>query len=188
MLAEQMAREEEIPQYRQPAWEHDEEKEFNPSLLYDETCLSEEVFADIDLPPIFDEEVVDEGVEVPTKLPFTDEETQNSKGATVEQWASIVIRHLSEVIKKIEQELEEAKSAAKEKQLLFEECVNTMSMLEKTIREHDNNRERRLKDFEKKIKAVKVKMRSGSKDLKVCFDIAQLITRLPKLYFFRFVQ
>ncbi|KAK4838719.1 hypothetical protein QYF36_015885 [Acer negundo] len=76
---------------------------------------------------------------------------------------------LSEVIKKIEQELEESKSAAKEKQLLFEECVNTMSMLEKTIREHDNNRERRLKDFEKKIKAVKVKMRSGSKDLKVAF-------------------
>ncbi|KAI9160747.1 hypothetical protein LWI28_011174 [Acer negundo] len=73
---------------------------------------------------------------------------------------------LSEVIKKIEQELEEAKSAAKEKQLLFEECVSTVSMLEKTIREHDNNREGRLKDFEKKIKAVKVKMQSGSKDLK----------------------
>ncbi|KAK4837410.1 hypothetical protein QYF36_005206 [Acer negundo] len=73
---------------------------------------------------------------------------------------------LSEVIKKIEQELEEAKSAAKEKQLLFEECISTVSMLEKTIREHDNNREGRLKDFEKKIKAVKVKMQSGSKDLK----------------------
>ncbi|KAK0596200.1 hypothetical protein LWI29_013563 [Acer saccharum] len=73
---------------------------------------------------------------------------------------------LSEVIKKIEQELEEAKSAAKEKQLMYEECVNTVSMLEKTIREHDNNREGRLKDFEKKIKAVKVKMQSGSKDLK----------------------
>ncbi|TXG70684.1 hypothetical protein EZV62_005619 [Acer yangbiense] len=73
---------------------------------------------------------------------------------------------LSEVIKKIEQELEEAKSAAKEKQLLYEECVGTVSMLEKTIREHDNNREGRLKDFEKKIKAVKVKMQAGSKDLK----------------------
>ncbi|TXG70675.1 hypothetical protein EZV62_005610 [Acer yangbiense] len=70
----------------------------------------------------------------------------------------------SEVIKKIEQELEEAKSAAKEKQLLYEECVGTVSMLEKTIREHDNNREGRLKDFEKKIKAVKVKMQAGSKD------------------------
>ncbi|KAK3221030.1 hypothetical protein Dsin_015000 [Dipteronia sinensis] len=73
---------------------------------------------------------------------------------------------LSEVIKKIEQELEEAKSAAKEKQLLYKECVSTVSMLEKTIREHDNNREGRLKEFEKKIKAVKVKMQSGSKDLK----------------------
>ncbi|KAK2651266.1 hypothetical protein Ddye_018755 [Dipteronia dyeriana] len=73
---------------------------------------------------------------------------------------------LSEVIKKIEQELEEAKSAAKEKQLLYKKCVSTLSMLEKTIREHDNNREGRLKDLEKKIKAVKVKMQSGSKDLK----------------------
>ncbi|KAK0585836.1 hypothetical protein LWI29_034669 [Acer saccharum] len=73
---------------------------------------------------------------------------------------------LSEVIKKIEQELEEAKSAAKEKKLLYEKCVSTVSMLEKTIREHDNNREGRLKDLEKKIKAVKVKMQSGSKDLK----------------------
>ncbi|KAK1563054.1 hypothetical protein Q3G72_021541 [Acer saccharum] len=73
---------------------------------------------------------------------------------------------LSEVIKKIEQELEEAKSAAKEKKLLYEKCVSTVSMLEKTIREHDNNREGRLKDLEKKIKAVKVKMQLGSKDLK----------------------
>ncbi|KAI9153657.1 hypothetical protein LWI28_014566 [Acer negundo] len=73
---------------------------------------------------------------------------------------------LSEVIKKIEQELEEAKSAAKENKLLYEKCVSTVSMLEKTIREHDNNREGRLKDLEKKIKAVKVKMQSGSKDLK----------------------
>ncbi|KAL5745997.1 hypothetical protein ACOSP7_027143 [Xanthoceras sorbifolium] len=73
---------------------------------------------------------------------------------------------LSEVIKKIEQELEEAKSAAKEKQLVYEKCVSTVSMLEKSIREHDNNREGRLKDLEKKIKAVKVQMQSASKNLK----------------------
>lgn len=40
-------------------------------------------------------------------------------------------------------------------------------MLEQTITEHDNNREGRLKDLEKKIKAVKAKMQSAAKDLKV---------------------
>ncbi|KAJ0043677.1 hypothetical protein Pint_17204 [Pistacia integerrima] len=73
---------------------------------------------------------------------------------------------LGEMVKKIEQELEEAKAAAKEKQVLYENCVSTVSMLEKSIKEHDNNREGRLKDLEKKIKAVKVQMQSASKDLK----------------------
>ncbi|KAJ0098691.1 hypothetical protein Patl1_19865 [Pistacia atlantica] len=73
---------------------------------------------------------------------------------------------LGEMVKKIEQELEEAKAAATEKQVLYEDCVSTVSMLEKSIKEHDNNREGRLKDLEKKIKAVKVQMQSASKDLK----------------------
>ena len=36
-----------------------DEEESDPSLFYDETCLSKEVFADLDLPPVFDEEVFD---------------------------------------------------------------------------------------------------------------------------------
>ncbi|KAK0577992.1 hypothetical protein LWI29_003447 [Acer saccharum] len=35
------------------------EEESEPSLFYDEICLSKEVFADLDLPPVFDEEIFD---------------------------------------------------------------------------------------------------------------------------------
>ena len=69
----------------------------------------------------------------------------------------------------MEQELEETKSAAKEKELLYKECVNKVSVLEKSIKEHDNNRVGRLKDLEKKIKAAKAQMQSATKDLKVGF-------------------
>ncbi|KAK9292222.1 hypothetical protein L1049_020184 [Liquidambar formosana] len=73
---------------------------------------------------------------------------------------------LGELVKKIEQELGEAKSVAKEKQLLYENCVTTVLLLEKSIKEHANNREGRLKDLEKKIKATKAQMQSASKELK----------------------
>ncbi|GAV68102.1 SMC_N domain-containing protein/SMC_hinge domain-containing protein, partial [Cephalotus follicularis] len=73
---------------------------------------------------------------------------------------------LSDVVKRIEQELEEAKSVAKEKKLLYEKCVKSVSMLEKSIKEHDNSRESRLKDLEKKIKSIKAQMQSASKNLK----------------------
>ncbi|XP_057456951.1 structural maintenance of chromosomes protein 2-1-like [Lotus japonicus] len=74
---------------------------------------------------------------------------------------------LGELVKKIEQELEEAKSAVKEKQLLYEDCVKTVSTLETSIKEHNNSRESRLKGLEKKIKSVKSQMQSSLKDLKV---------------------
>lgn len=90
---------------------------------------------------------------------------------------------LSEIVKKIEQELEEAKSSAKEKQLLYENSVSAVSVLEKSIKEHDNNREGRLKDLEKKIKAIKVQIQSASKDLKVGFDTTVLTMRLPIISF-----
>lgn len=90
---------------------------------------------------------------------------------------------LSEIVKKIEQELEEAKSSAKEKQLLYENSVSAVSVLEKSIKEHDNNREGRLKDLEKKIKAIKVQIQSASKDLKVGFDTTVLTMRLPIIPF-----
>ncbi|KAL5569905.1 hypothetical protein UlMin_026480 [Ulmus minor] len=73
---------------------------------------------------------------------------------------------LGELVKKMEQELDETKSAAKEKQLLYEDCVSKVSQLVKSIKEHDNNRKGRLKDLEKKIKATKAQMQSATKDLK----------------------
>ncbi|CAI8607534.1 unnamed protein product [Vicia faba] len=74
---------------------------------------------------------------------------------------------LGELVKKLEQELLEAKSAVKEKELLYKNCVKTVSSLEKSIKEHANNRETRLKGLEKKIKSIKSQMQSSSKDLKV---------------------
>ncbi|KAI3815898.1 hypothetical protein L1987_15581 [Smallanthus sonchifolius] len=65
---------------------------------------------------------------------------------------------LSEVVKKIEQELAEAKSAVSEKEALYKERVTEVATLEKSIHDHANNRERILKDLEKKIKTVKTKM------------------------------
>ncbi|CAA0836700.1 Structural maintenance of chromosomes protein 2-1 [Striga hermonthica] len=73
---------------------------------------------------------------------------------------------LSELVKKIEEELGEAKSAIKKKQLLYEECVAKVSDLEKSIDDHAGNRESRLKDLEKKIKAIKNQMQAASKNLK----------------------
>lgn len=78
----------------------------------------------------------------------------------------------------MEQELEETKSAAKEKQLLYEDCVNKVSALEKSIKEHDNNRDGRLKDLEKKIKATKSQMQSATKDLKVGVHFTSLVVKL----------
>ncbi|KAI4323792.1 hypothetical protein L6164_023370 [Bauhinia variegata] len=73
---------------------------------------------------------------------------------------------LGELVKKIEQELEEAKSTVKEKQLLYENCLKSVSKIEKSIKEHDNNRESRLKELEKKIKSIRSQMQSSLKDLK----------------------
>ncbi|XP_071732712.1 structural maintenance of chromosomes protein 2-1-like [Rutidosis leptorrhynchoides] len=73
---------------------------------------------------------------------------------------------LGELVKRIEQELAEAKSLVKEKQAIYNERVTEVATLEKSIHDHANNRDRRLKDLEKKIKAVKTKMQSASKDLK----------------------
>ncbi|GFS45800.1 structural maintenance of chromosomes (SMC) family protein [Actinidia rufa] len=73
---------------------------------------------------------------------------------------------LGEHVKRIEQGLLETKSVAKEKQLFYEKCIAEMSMLEKSISEHANNRDGRLKDLEKKIKANKAQVQSASKDLK----------------------
>lgn len=74
---------------------------------------------------------------------------------------------LGELVKRIEQELEEAKLKAKEKQLHYEKCVSTVSALEISIKEHSSHRESRLKDLDKQIKTLKSDMQSASKHLKV---------------------
>lgn len=51
--------------------------------------------------------------------------------------------------------------------------MNKVSFLEKSIKEHDNSREGRLKDLEKKIKETKAQLQSASKDLKVGFNSAE---------------
>ncbi|KAL6613984.1 hypothetical protein ACP70R_036254 [Stipagrostis hirtigluma subsp. patula] len=73
---------------------------------------------------------------------------------------------LGELVKKIEQELQETKQELTEKQAHYEKCVYTVSELEKTIRTYGTEREGRLKALEKKIKSLKSEMQSMSKQLK----------------------
>ncbi|XP_049358469.1 structural maintenance of chromosomes protein 2-1 [Solanum verrucosum] len=73
---------------------------------------------------------------------------------------------LGELVKKIEQELGEAKSGVEEKKLVYESCLAKVSCLEKSIHDHAGNRESRLKDLENKIKTIKRQMQSSLKDLK----------------------
>ncbi|XP_047264461.1 structural maintenance of chromosomes protein 2-1 isoform X2 [Capsicum annuum] len=73
---------------------------------------------------------------------------------------------LGELVKKLEQELGEAKSGIEEKKLVNESCLAKVSYLEKSIHEHAGNRESRLKDLEKKVKTIKSQMQSALKDLK----------------------
>ncbi|KAJ0988950.1 hypothetical protein J5N97_007306 [Dioscorea zingiberensis] len=74
---------------------------------------------------------------------------------------------LAELVKKLEKDLQEAKTGAKEKQLLHENCVAKVAALEKSIKEQGSLRETRLKDLDKKIKSLKLEMQSASKKLKV---------------------
>lgn len=73
---------------------------------------------------------------------------------------------LGELVKKIEQELGEAKSGVEEKKLVYESCLAKVSCLEKSIHDHAGNRESRLKDLENKVKTTKRQMQSSLKDLK----------------------
>ncbi|KAK6926412.1 SMCs flexible hinge [Dillenia turbinata] len=73
---------------------------------------------------------------------------------------------LSEVVKRIELEVFETKSTCEEKQILYENCLKTVSLLEKSIKDHASNRGNKLKDLEKKIKTTKAQMQTASKDLK----------------------
>ncbi|CAO2825723.1 unnamed protein product [Amaranthus hypochondriacus] len=73
---------------------------------------------------------------------------------------------LGEIVKKIEQDLSDARTSLKEKQVAYQNGVERVSSLEKSIKDYDKNRGARLKDLEKKIKALKSQMQLASKDLK----------------------
>ncbi|KAL9231457.1 hypothetical protein vseg_006684 [Gypsophila vaccaria] len=73
---------------------------------------------------------------------------------------------LGELLKKIEQDLTDARSTLKEKEKDHRDCVKKVASLEKSIKEYDNSREARLKDLDKRIKGLKVQMKTISKDLK----------------------
>uniref|UniRef100_A0A1J3JL63 Structural maintenance of chromosomes protein n=2 Tax=Noccaea caerulescens TaxID=107243 RepID=A0A1J3JL63_NOCCA len=73
---------------------------------------------------------------------------------------------LGEAVKKLEEEFEEMRSQIKEKEGCYKSCADTVSTLEKSIKDHDKNREGRLKDLEKNIKTIKARIQASSKDLK----------------------
>lgn len=90
----------------------------------------------------------------------------------------LLYTQLGEAVKKLEEELEEAKSQIKEKELAYKNCFDAVSKLENSIKDHDKNREGRLKDLEKNIKTIKAQMQAASKDLKV-FYIFWSVTSMP---------
>ncbi|EPS58307.1 hypothetical protein M569_16508, partial [Genlisea aurea] len=73
---------------------------------------------------------------------------------------------LSELVKKLEEDLAAAKSTYEEKKLFHQECLESVPRLEKAIRDHAGSREAKLKDLERKVKAVKSEMQIASKKLK----------------------
>jgi structural maintenance of chromosome 2 len=75
---------------------------------------------------------------------------------------------LGELVKKLEQGLEVAKQERKEKQTHYDNCSSSIKKLERSIKDHSNQREARLKDLDKSIKSIKTQMQSASKKLKVC--------------------
>lgn len=87
---------------------------------------------------------------------------------------------------KLEQELEEAKLLAKEKQTRYKNCISTVSELEKAIGEHGNQREFKLKDLDKRIKSLKSDLQSARKLLKVILLFAFFNSSLIVFSFFLF--
>ncbi|KAG8054309.1 hypothetical protein GUJ93_ZPchr0001g31079 [Zizania palustris] len=73
---------------------------------------------------------------------------------------------LGELVKKLEQELQESKQELSAKQAQYKKSVSTVSELEKTIKTYGTEREGRLKALERKIKSLKSELQSMSKQLK----------------------
>ncbi|KAK8961144.1 Structural maintenance of chromosomes protein 2-1 [Platanthera guangdongensis] len=73
---------------------------------------------------------------------------------------------LGELVRKIEQDIEETNLRSEEKKLLLQNYVSTVKHLENLIREHVTHRESMLKDLEKRIKVIKADLQSSSKQVK----------------------
>ncbi|KAL0918688.1 hypothetical protein M5K25_010711 [Dendrobium thyrsiflorum] len=73
---------------------------------------------------------------------------------------------LGELVRKIEQEIEETKLYGEQKQHLLENYVSNVQELEKLIREHATHRESMLKELDKRIKVLKADLQSASKQMK----------------------
>uniref|UniRef100_A0A1D1YJB7 Structural maintenance of chromosomes protein n=1 Tax=Anthurium amnicola TaxID=1678845 RepID=A0A1D1YJB7_9ARAE len=73
---------------------------------------------------------------------------------------------LGEMVRRLEQDLDELRLGVKEKETAYENCVSAVLILEKTIKEHGTQREKRLKDLDRTIKTLKGEMQSASKLLK----------------------
>ncbi|KAI0510484.1 hypothetical protein KFK09_011086 [Dendrobium nobile] len=73
---------------------------------------------------------------------------------------------LGELVRKIEQEIEETKLYGEQKQHLLENYVSNVQELEKLIREHSTHRESMLKELDKRIKILKADLQSASKQMK----------------------
>lgn len=74
---------------------------------------------------------------------------------------------IAEMVKKIEEELDEASRNAKVKKELHEACLSEVSSLETSIKEHARERGGKLAALDRKIKSIKGQMQSSSKDLQV---------------------
>ncbi|KAF9595784.1 hypothetical protein IFM89_004186 [Coptis chinensis] len=73
---------------------------------------------------------------------------------------------LGELVKMIKQDLENAKQDEKEKQHFYQNCISTVKLLEKSVKEHGNTREGRLTDLDNKIKTTRAHMQSSLTELK----------------------
>ncbi|CAA6656972.1 unnamed protein product [Spirodela intermedia] len=73
---------------------------------------------------------------------------------------------LGEIVKKLEQDLEQLRLGEKKTQMLYDSCVSAVSMLEKSITDHGTHREKRLNDLNNTIKTLKADLHSASVLLK----------------------
>ncbi|XP_078446527.1 structural maintenance of chromosomes protein 2-2-like [Wolffia australiana] len=73
---------------------------------------------------------------------------------------------LGEAVKKLEHEVEQVLQEEKKTQLVYKNCVSTVSTLENSIKDHGTHRETRLNDLNTTIKRLKSDLQSASALLK----------------------